>query len=138
MIDEREMAALLQEGAAIDIGEAAHADAAAAGQLDQRGQIIVPDADAGAMEWVFVGEMLGALAGAIFPEVEKYYTDEAALRLARKIAPVAEKYGWQGMESSPEIGLGLAALGFAMPCVMAYKTRKAEAAALAAKDADGS
>ena len=39
------------------------------------------------------------------------------------------------MSSSPEIGLGIAAIGCAMPAVMAYKARQAAKAEEAAKGA---
>jgi hypothetical protein len=134
---EQEMQALIQEGKAIDAGEAAHAEAAATGQLDMSGKIIAPDADAAAMEWMFIGEILGFVSKAIMPETAEYYTDAQSMTLARAFVPVAEKYGWSGNQMAPELGLAMAAFGFAMPAVMAYRERKALAVKKAEEGGDG-
>lgn len=124
---EQEMQQLIARGEGIDAGEMAHAEAEATGMLDERGHIITPDPDAAAMEWMFVGEILGFVAKAILPETANSYTEQQSLTLARAFVPVAEKYGWSGNTLSPEIGLALAGFGFAMPAMMAYRARKAAA-----------
>lgn len=134
---EAEAQALINEGAGIDAGEVAHAEAAANGTLSPSGQIIVPDPDAAAMEWMFVGEIIGFVAKAMMPETEKYYTQERSLELARAFVPVAEKYGWTGNQVAPEVGLAMAGFGFAMPAVMAYRARKALAAPVEPGASDG-
>ncbi len=133
---EQEALALMQEGAGIDAGEQAHAEAAASGMLDQRGGIIAPDPDAKAMEWMFVPEILSFFACHLLPECAPAYTKEANLNLARAFVPVAEKYGWNGV-ASPEISLALASFAFSMPAVMAYRERKERAQAEAKAREEG-
>lgn len=130
---EAEAAALVNAGAGIDSAEAQFNDAAAAGLLDERGNVMAPapiDEDAAAREWLFVPEIIAMIATAILPETASHYTDAHCMTLARKFVPVAEKYGWQGSSASPEIGLGLATLAFAAPAMFAYRTRKAHAVAV--------
>lgn len=124
---EQEAQALLMQGTAIDTSEAAFTDAAAAGLLDDRGRPMaapVPDPDAAAMEWVIIPQTLAWGIKLVFPEVAECYTQAAELDLARKIAPVAEKYGWNGPGNAPELALAIGAIGFSMPAVLAYKARK--------------
>lgn len=123
-----DFAGLIGKAAGIDAGAAEFAEASAAGQIDQRGQIIAPDPDAAAMEWMFVGEILGFVAKAILPETAPAYTDDASMTLARAFVPVAEKYGWSGNHLAPELALAMAGFGFAMPALMAFRARKAAAA----------
>jgi hypothetical protein len=129
---------LMSAGAAIDAGELAHDEAAAAGLIDPSGKIIAapePDPNAGAAEWLFVPEILAMVITMALPETAESYTEDNNMKFAVKLAAVADKYGWNGMNSSPEIGLGLAAIGFSMPAFIAYQTRKAAAAAEAVQDA---
>lgn len=133
-----DMAALIQAGAGIDSGEAAHAEAAASGQIDARGNIVRTDPDAAAMEWMFVPAIIAMIAKAILPETEAHYTDERCMELARAFVPVAEKYGWSGNAMSPEIGLAIAGFGFAMPAWLAYRVRRAAALVELEKAPDGS
>lgn len=134
---EQEMQQLIARGGAIDSGEAAHAEAEATGMLDEKGAIIIPDPNQRAMEWMFVGEILGLVVRTVMPEVADHYTDKQSLALAHAFVPVADKYGWSGNTMSPELGLAMAGIGFAMPAVMAYRARKA-AAVQEEGEADGS
>lgn len=127
-MDEKEFAQLAQQGAAIDAGEAAHADAAAAGLLDTRGNIMAVDPDARAMEWLIIPQMAAMVAKAVYPEVAHLYTDERCMEVARAFVPVADKYGWTGSQVGPEVGLIMAGVGFAAPAFMAHRARKAQAA----------
>jgi hypothetical protein len=129
-MDENEFAQLAQKGAAIDAGEAAHADAAAAGLLDTRGNIVAPDPDARAMEWLIIPQMAAMVAKAMYPEVASLYTDERCMEVARAFVPVADKYGWSGSQIGPEVALIMAGVGFAAPAYMAHRARKALAAKL--------
>lgn len=126
---EQEAQALIKEGAGIDTGEAAHAEAAAAGQLDGRGQIVAPDPDARAMEWFLIPKTIAWALTTIYPELAPHYTDAKCLELARAIVPVAEKYGINGMGESPELMLAIGCVGFGAPAYMAHRQRKAEQAA---------
>ncbi len=118
------MVALINAGAGIDSSEAAHAEAAANGQLDQRGQIVQVDPDAAAMEWLFIPAIIAMVAKTIMPETADSYTDSRCMELARAFVPVAEKYGWSGNTLAPEIGLAVAGFGFAAPAILAYRARK--------------
>jgi hypothetical protein len=127
---EQEAQMLLAKGTAIDTNEAAFTDAAAAGLLDDKGGIVAapaPDPDAGAMEWLIVPEIIAWGITAVFPETQENYTAAAKMDLARKIAPVAEKYGWDGPGNAPELALAVGAIGFSMPAVLAYRARKEKA-----------
>ncbi|ADJ63861.1 hypothetical protein Hsero_2362 [Herbaspirillum seropedicae SmR1] len=112
------MQALIAQGDNIDAGTAQQAQAAIAGPAP-----INPDA--AALEWMMIPEALAFVICGMFPEVAPAYTEEAKLNLARKIAPVAEKHGWNGPGDSPELMLAVGAFGFSMPAIMAYRARKA-------------
>lgn len=119
-----DFAALIGKAQGIDNGQAEYTEAVADGRVDERGHVLAPDPDAAAMEWMFVGEMLGFVAKAILPETAPHYTDAQSLHLARAFVPVAEKYGWSGNRLAPELALAMAGFGFAMPAIMAYRERK--------------
>ncbi|QGZ37764.1 hypothetical protein IP92_02932 [Pseudoduganella flava] len=119
---------LVNQGAAIDAGAAAElADAVAPAGAVVAGPAVDP-----AAEWMFVPELVTMVVTIALPEAAPAYTPEAQHMLATKIAAVAEKRGWNGMSSSPEISLGLASVAFAMPAFMAYKARQ-----IAAAEAEG-
>ena len=118
---EQDMQALIAQGDNIDNDTAQQAQAAIAGPAPT-------NPDAAALEWMMVPEALAFVICGMFPEVAAAYTDEAKLNLARKIAPVAEKHGWNGPGDSPELMLAIGAFGFSMPAIMAYRNRKALAA----------
>jgi hypothetical protein len=131
-MDPKEMEALVREAGAIDAGATAYADAAASGQLDDKGQIVTPDpvaqaADA-AEEWVLIPKTLAWAITAVFPELAPHYTDDKCMELAHAIVPVAEKYGWSGVGNSPELGLVMAGAFFCLPAYQAHKHRQAERA----------
>jgi hypothetical protein len=123
----QEAEALIREGAGIDAGEAAHAEAAATGNLDAGGQIMVPDETARALEWIIVPKMLAWAITTVFPETKAAYTDSAQMELAKAIVPVADKYGLSGVGDSPELMLLLGAGMFCVPGYLAHKARKAKA-----------
>lgn len=116
-----EAKAMIAEGEGIDAGQQAALDTA--GQLPAPAGVAASD-NAAANEWLFVPEIAAMVITELFPETAPIYTQDLNLRVAVKLAAVAEKRGWAGSESSPEIGLGIAAIGFSMPAVMAYKARK--------------
>jgi hypothetical protein len=124
---EQEANALISEAAGIDAGAAAHAEAAASGNLDDRGNIVVQadPIEAKAMEWFIVPKTLAWAITAVFPETAKHYTDEKCMELSRAIVPVAEKYGLNGIGESPELMLLLGTGMFCAPGYLAYKQRKA-------------
>jgi hypothetical protein len=129
---EQEANALIAEGAGIDAGAAAHADAAATGNLDAKGNIMpAPDPNAElqakAQNWFMVPKALAWAITAVFPETEPYYTDDKCMELAQAIVPVAEKYGLNGFQESPELMLVMGTAFFCAPGYGAYKTRRAVA-----------
>ncbi|RFP36151.1 hypothetical protein [Duganella sp. BJB476] len=135
---EQEAQALINAGGGIDAGEAAHAEAAATGMLDGRGQIVAEDPNAKAMEWFLVPKTVAWAITTIYPEVAEHYTDAKCLELAAAIVPVAEKYGLNGMGASPELMLVIGCIGFGAPAFIAHKARKkAEEEAAAKKEAEG-
>lgn len=123
-----DFAALIGKAQGIDNGQAEYSQAIEEGRVDERGHVLAPDPDAAAMEWMFVGEMLGFVAKAILPETAPHYTEAQSLNLARAFVPVAEKYGWSGNRLAPELALVMAGIGFGMPAYMAFRVRKLEAA----------
>jgi hypothetical protein len=138
---EQEAQALIREGEGIDQGAAAHAEAAAAGNLDEKGQIITPPDPMieKAAQWLIVPQMLAWAITAAMPETAAAYTPEKQMELARAFVPVADKYGWDGIGDAPELTLVMCSVAFCAPGFMAYKARKAaaDAAAKAAKAEKG-
>lgn len=124
---EVEAQMMLMQGAAIDQGAAASTEAAMGGTLDGQGNIVPTAAanpDAAAMEWLIIPQTIAWALKMVFPEVAANYTEAAEMDMARKIVPVAEKHGWDGPGSSPEIALVFGAIGFSMPAFLAYRARK--------------
>jgi hypothetical protein len=130
---EQEAAALIREGESIDLGAAAHAEAAATGNLDDKGQILAPvDQTAEkAAQWLIIPQTLAWAITAAMPETGPAYTPEKCMELARAFVPVADKYGWEGIGDSPELTLLMCSVAFGAPGFMAYRARKAEADARA-------
>lgn len=130
---ELEMQALMREGASIDQGAAAHAEAAATGNLDDKGQIVeaVDPTEAKAAAWMIIPQTLAWAITAAMPETGPAYTQEKCLELARAFVPVADKYGWDGIGDAPELTLIMCTVAFGAPGFVAYKARKAEADAKA-------
>lgn len=130
---EQEMEALVREGEALDTGAAAYAEAAASGNLDDKGQIIAPpdpvdETAAKAAEWFIVPKTAAWAITAVFPELAEHYTDAKCMELATAIVPVAEKYGWSGVGNSPELALAMGTAFFCLPAVQAHRHRQAEKA----------
>lgn len=130
---EQEMEALVREGEALDTGAAAYAEAAASGNLDDKGQIIAPpdpvdETAAKAAEWFIVPKTAAWAITAVFPELAEHYTDAKCMELATAIVPVADKYGWSGVGNSPELALAMGTAFFCLPAVQAHRHRQAEKA----------
>lgn len=128
----QEMEAMVREGDSLDAGVAAHAEAAATGQLDDKGQIIAPPdpvdlAEQRAAEWLIVPQTLAWAITAALPETAASYTPEKCMELARAFVPVADKYGWNGPGESPELSLILCSAMFCAPAYIAVKHRQAAA-----------
>jgi hypothetical protein len=126
---EQEAQALIAEGAGIDAGAAAHAEAAATGNLDTKGNIIAaPDPNVELMEkaknWFIIPKTLAWAITAVLPETAPAYTDDRCMELAKAIVPVADKYGWNGLDDSPELMLLMGSAMFCAPGYLAYKARQ--------------
>lgn len=128
----QQMEALVREGEGLDAGVAAHEQAAAEGNLDDKGQIIAPPdpvdlTEQKAAEWMIVPQTLAWAITAALPETAPAYTPEKCMELARAFVPVAEKYGWNGPGESPELSLLLCSAMFCAPAYIAVKHRQAAA-----------
>jgi hypothetical protein len=125
---EQEALTLMNEGAAIDQGEAVHQEAAAEGRIDPRGQIVEADPDAAAKEWFLIPKIIAWAVTTVYPETAPAYTDDKCMELARAIVPVASKYGINGIGDSPELTLLMGCGMFGAPAFLAHKARQAEKA----------
>lgn len=76
-----------------------------------------------ARQWGAIVYMLGSAAAMAAPELRQVYTEEACLNWGRAMNPVAEKYGWNGPNSLPEIGLVIATAGLIVPTFFALRAR---------------
>lgn len=127
---EQEAQALVAEATAIDGAAAAHAEAAAAGNLDAKGNALPPpdpvdETAAKAAEWFIVPKTLAWAITAVFPELAEHYTDAKCMELATAIVPVADKYGWSGVGDAPELTLLVGTAFFCMPAYQAHQARQA-------------
>lgn len=88
-----------------------------------------------AQAWAGVMAMIGGALTMIAPELEQIYTEKACLKWGAAVVPVAQKYGWDGPGSVPEIGLLIATLPLAVPSFFLVRRRIAQLkAAKAAAD----
>lgn len=78
-----------------------------------------------ARQWGAIVFMIGNAAAMIAPELRQVYTEDACMNWGRAMNPVAEKYGWNGANSIPEIGLLIATAGLVVPSVFAIRARLA-------------
>ncbi len=68
-----------------------------------------------AAEWAALAQLVGGALALLAPELTHIYTPAACERWGASVVPVAEKYGWNGPNSIPEIGLAIATAGLAVP-----------------------
>lgn len=78
-----------------------------------------------ARQWGAIVYMVGNAAAMIAPELRQVYSEEACMNWGRAMNPVAEKYGWNGANSIPELGLLIATAGLIVPSVFAIRARLA-------------
>ncbi|HWH83470.1 MAG TPA: hypothetical protein VNU71_14660 [Burkholderiaceae bacterium] len=81
------------------------------------------DLDAGAREWGMIAYVVGNGLSMIAPELKQVYTEDACMGWGRSMMPVAEKYGWNGPTSVPELGLIIASMSLGVPSVLAIRER---------------
>lgn len=68
-----------------------------------------------AKAWAAMVQSIGGILAMIAPELQQVYTDKACLEWGRSVVPVAEKYGWNGPSSIPELGMLIATVPLALP-----------------------
>lgn len=68
-----------------------------------------------AQAWAALVQSIGGMLSIIAPELRQVYTDDACMQWGRAVVPVAEKYGWNGPSSVPELGLIMASVPLALP-----------------------
>lgn len=86
-----------------------------------------------AKAWGAMAYSVGAMLSIIAPELKSVYTEDACLAWGHSVVPVAEKYGWNGPSSVPELGLLMATVPLALPSFFIIRGKLRELKA--AKDA---
>jgi len=84
-------------------------------------------ADAGAREWGLIAWTVGNALAMFAPELKQVYTEDACLKWGESANKVAEKYGWNGPGSLPELGLALSTAALVVPTVALIRMRLKEA-----------
>lgn len=92
----------------------------------QQEQQQAQDMEAGAREWGAIAYMIGGALSMLAPELKPVYTEDRCLAWGTSVMPVAEKYGWNGPGSIPELGLAISTLGFAVPTALIIRSKLAE------------
>lgn len=108
-------------------------------QAEQAEQAKASQADMSAKQWGMLMFTIGGACQMIAPDLKHVYTEQACFQWGQAANLVAEKYGWNGPSSMPEIVLIGSTLGFAIPSYLMMKAsiKQAQApnspASLAAK-----
>lgn len=89
-------------------------------------------ADVAAKQWGMLMFTLGGFSQMIAPELRAVYTQERCLDWGHQANAVAEKYGWNGPSTMPELALIASTAGFLVPTYLAIDARLKQAKA--AKD----
>ena len=97
--------------------EAQQREAAAADSAAQAAASL----ETGARQWGSIAYMIGGALAMVAPELRHVYTERACLDWGRAVVPVADKYGWNGPNRLPELGLLIATMGLAVPSVLAIR-----------------
>ena len=66
---------------------------------------------------------VGGFACMIAPELKPVYSQDRCLDWGQSANAVAEKYGWNGVSSMPELALIASTVGFAVPTYMVVSQR---------------
>lgn len=107
-------------------------------QAEQAEQARVSEADASAKQWGMLMYTIGGFCQMIAPELKTVYSEDRCFAWGQQANAVAEKYGWNGPSSLPELALIASTAGFAVPTYLLMKSRIKQAestspASLAAK-----
>lgn len=84
------------------------------------------DPETQAQAWAGLMAMIGGALTMIAPDLEQVYTEKSCLKWGASVVPVAQKYGWDGPSSVPEIGLLIATLPLAVPSFFLVRARIAQ------------
>jgi hypothetical protein len=79
-----------------------------------------------AQKWGVIPYTIGGALCMFAPELKAVYSEENCLKWGESMVPVADKYGWNGPSSLPELGLVLATMSLALPSVFVIRARLAE------------
>ncbi|OJA63795.1 hypothetical protein BGV68_01880 [Burkholderia ubonensis] len=81
-----------------------------------------------AAQWAMLPKVFGGILAMAMPELADVYSDAACAAWGAKMAPVADKYGWDAASTlggwMPEISLAMATLPLALPTMAAIKQRR--------------
>jgi hypothetical protein len=105
-------------------GLVAETDAAGPPTPEQQAETTAAAAmDTQAREWGVIAFTIGSALAMLAPELRQVYTEDACYTWGQSAAVVADKYGWNGPGSVPEIGLAIATAGLAIPSYLAIAAR---------------
>lgn len=100
--------------------ESANPDPARA-QAEQAEREQASQDDMNAKQWGMLMYTIGGFCQMIAPELRQVYTEERCFQWGQSANAVAEKYGWNGPSSMPEIALIASTAGFAVPTWLLMK-----------------
>lgn len=83
----------------------------------------VSQADIAAKQWGMLMFTIGGLACMVAPELRPVYAEERCFAWGQQANAVAEKYGWNGPSTMPELALIAATAGFAVPTFIVVRQK---------------
>lgn len=98
-------------------------------QADQDEATRASEADMSAKQWGMLMYTIGGFCQMIAPELRQVYTEERCFQWGQSANLVAEKYGWNGPSSMPELALIASTAGFAVPTYLLMKANIKQAQA---------
>ena len=84
-------------------------------QAAQEEQAKAAESDVAAKQWGMLMYSIGGMACMIAPELRQVYSEERCFNWGQQANLVAEKYGWNGPSSMPELMLIASTAGFFVP-----------------------
>ena len=92
-------------------------------EQEQKEQAQISIADASAKQWGMLIFTIGGLAQMIAPELKAVYSEDRCFAWGQQANAVAEKYGWNGPSSMPELALIASTAGFFVPTYFVIKAK---------------
>ena len=92
-------------------------------EKEQKEQAQISIADASAKQWGMLIFTIGGVAQMIAPELKAVYSEERCFAWGQQANAVAEKYGWNGPSSMPELALIASTAGFFVPTYFVIKSK---------------